>query len=113
MIIEIQHETRLQYSEPVTEWMSELRVEPVSDADQSCQTFHLGISQPTAVHRYQDGFGNRVHHFNLLSPDLEICALSAAVVETHPRNRDLSESKTVYPLSIADAPMEVLDFLQF
>jgi transglutaminase-like putative cysteine protease len=113
MIIEIQHETRLQYTDPVTEWMSELRVEPVSDADQSCQTFHLGINQQTAVHRYQDGFGNRVHHFNLLSPAREVCALSACVVETHPRVRDLSTSKATYPISIADAPLEVLDFLQF
>jgi transglutaminase-like putative cysteine protease len=113
MIIEIQHETRLQYSQPVTEWLAELRVEPVSDADQSCQTFHLGLSQPAAVHRFQDGFGNRVHHFNLLSPNLEVRALAASVVETHPPQRDLSRSAAAFPLDRDALPLAGLDFLGF
>ena len=45
MLIEIQHETRLHYVRPVAEWLAELRVEPFSDEDQSCQTFFLGVSQ--------------------------------------------------------------------
>src|SRR6516225_7873341 len=71
MILEVQHETRLEYSEPVTESVTELRMEPVSDADQSCRSFHLAVSPSAEFFRYQDGFGNSVHHFNLLTPLLE------------------------------------------
>ena len=113
MIIEIQHETRLQYSHPVTEWLAEFRVEPVSDDDQSCQTFHLGLSQNATVAQYRDGFGNRVHHFNLLNPNLEVRALAASVVETHPRYRNLYESRATYPLEPHSLPLHVLDFVQF
>ena len=67
MILEIQHETRLEYTEPVSEWLAEVRMEPVSDERQTCHSFHLAVSQPTQVFRYLDGFGNRVHHFNLLA----------------------------------------------
>jgi hypothetical protein len=65
------HETCLRYAGPVTEWLAELRVEPVSDAHQSRQSFHLPVSQPVPVHRHTDGFGNRVHHFNMPAPPLE------------------------------------------
>lgn len=92
MIIEIQHETRLSYTAPAAEWLAELRVEPASDDDQSCHKFHLAVSPPAAVHRYLDGFGNRVHHSNLLSPDSEVRMLAASVVETHPRTRNLAAS---------------------
>jgi transglutaminase-like putative cysteine protease len=113
MIIEIQHETRLQYSHPVAEWLAEYRVEPVSDDDQSCQTFHLGLSQHANIAQYRDGFGNRVHHFNLLNPNLEVRALAASVVETHPVPKDRSASAAAWPLDPAGLPLGVLDFVQF
>lgn len=112
MILEIQHETRLRYSHPVTEWQAELRVEPVSDADQSCQTFSLTLSQPAGVFRFGDGFGNRVHHFNLLAPNLEVRALAASVVETHPRPRAWAASTVPYPLDPEAFPLEVLDYVR-
>jgi len=108
MIIEIQHETTLRYSLPVTEWLAELRVEPISDADQSCQSFSLKLSQPAVVTRFQDGFGNRVHHFNLRSPHQEVKALAAAVVETHPASRDWTDSASRWPLDASSLPLETL-----
>ena len=113
MILEVQHETRLTYSEPVTESITELRMEPASGADQSCRSFHLAVSPPAALHRYQDGFGNHVHHFNLLPPHAEVRVLAASVVETHPGPRDLLSSRAVYPLDPGDGELEVLDFLKF
>ena len=38
MILEIQHETTLTYSEPIREWLCELRMEPTSDSQQSCNS---------------------------------------------------------------------------
>ena len=113
MILEIQHETRLNYPEPVTESITEVRMEPVSDADQSCRSFHLAVSPPPSVFRYQDGFGNRVHHFNVLAPHVEVRILAASVVETHPRPRDLAASQAAYPLDAGRGrTWNVLDFLQ-
>src|SRR2546425_11162187 len=98
MIFEVQHETRLEYSETVTEAVTEVRMEPVSEADQSCRSFHLAVSPPTPVFRYQDGFGNRVHHFNVLAGHQQVRILAASLVETHPGPRELASSRATYPL---------------
>ena len=111
MILEVQHETRLEYSEPVAESTTEVRMEPVSDADQSCHSFHLGISPPADQFRYQDGFGNRVHHFNRLRAHQRVQILAASVVETHLRPRELDASHATYPLVPDAVALEALDFL--
>jgi transglutaminase-like putative cysteine protease len=113
VILEVQHETRLEYTEAVTEWIAEFRLEPVSDANQTCQSFHLKCNQSTSLFRYQDGFGNHVHHCNLRSPQREVRILAASLVETHPARRDLSGSVAVFPLELAGAPLETFDFLVF
>jgi transglutaminase-like putative cysteine protease len=113
MILEVQHETRFTYTEPVTESVTEVRMEPVSDGNQSCRSFHLAVSPLAEPCRYLDGFGNSVHHFNLLAPHAEVRILAAAVVETHPHPHDLSASRAAYPLDLAQADLDVLDFLKF
>jgi transglutaminase-like putative cysteine protease len=113
VILEIQHETRLRYTHPVTEWLAEFRAEPLSDEGQSCQSFHLNVSQPTVVHKFRDGFGNNVHHFNLLAPNLEVVALAASVVQTHPRQNLNLHSELVWPLDPAALPLEVHDYLSY
>jgi transglutaminase-like putative cysteine protease len=113
MILEVQHETRLDYSEPVAEWLTELRMEPVSDDRQSCHSFHVVVSQPTSMFRYLDGFGNRVHHFNLLSPHQQVRLLAASVVETNVRQADLMSCEATFPLPLESAGCDVLDFLAF
>ena len=113
MILEVQHETLLKYSQPVTESVTEVRMEPVSDADQSCRSFHLEVGPPTGVFRYQDGFGNRVHHFNVLTPHEHVRVRSAGIVETHPQPRDPAASRAVYPPEPDQAPLEGLDYLAF
>lgn len=109
MILEILHETRLAYNEPVTESVAEVRIEPVSDSQQSCRSFHLAISPMTGVYRYQDGFSNRVHHFNILAPHREVRVLAASVVETHPTQRDLTSCSISWPITCDD--LGLFDFL--
>src|SRR3989442_517673 len=113
MIVEIQHETRLEYTEPVSEWVAELRMEPLSDRDQTCQSFHLALSQPAGTFRFQDGFSNRVHHFNLLAPVQTVRVLAASIVETHPARDSIAVSQTAYPLAAETFPLEVQDYLRF
>jgi transglutaminase-like putative cysteine protease len=113
MILEVQHETRLEYSEPVTESVTELRMEPGSDADQSCRSFHVVVSPPAMLFRYQDGFGNRVHHFNVLAAHRQVQILAASLVETHPRQQNLLSSQATYPLDPEPVELGALDYVKF
>ncbi len=139
MILEIQHETRFDYTEPVKESVTEVHMEPVSDEHQTCRSFHLDVGPATQQFRYQDGFGNTVHHFDILGGHDQVRILAASLVETHPRLVDLDQSKSVWPalvdsteanmnvfLALAPVPapsghgrgptdtyLEALDFLRF
>ena len=113
MILEIQHETSLEYTTPVSEWITELRMEPVSDQTQSCHSFHLLVSQPTSPFRYLDGFGNRVHHFNILTTHQKVRILAASIVETSPQGVDVMSSQATFPMNLENAGLEVLEFLGF
>ena len=113
MILEVQHESRFTYAEAVEEAVAEVRMEPVSDDDQSCRSFLLAVKPDTEVYRYQDGFGNRVHHFNVLGTHDQVRILSASVVETHPRPNDLALCRDPYPLDAGKLGLEELDFVQF
>jgi len=113
MILEVQHESRFTYAEAVEEAVAEMRMEPVSDDDQSCRSFHLAVTPATEVYRYQDGFGNRVHHFNVLGTHDQVRILSAAVVETHTRPRALAACRDAYPLDPSRLGLDEYDFVQF
>jgi transglutaminase-like putative cysteine protease len=113
MILEIQHETCFDYTEPVKESVTEVRMQPVSDDHQTCQSFHLKMSPAAQQFWYNDGFGNSVHHFDILGAHSQVRILAASVVETHPAQHDLEASKTAWPLNLDPANLEVLDFLRF
>src|SRR5262245_4537980 len=95
------------------ESVAEVRMEPASDEGQSCRSFHLAVRPATGVFRYADGFGNRVHHFNVLPPHSEMSILAASVVDTHPRTRPLETSQARWPLDLSTGGMGLLDFLHF
>jgi transglutaminase-like putative cysteine protease len=111
MIIEVQHETRLAYSDSVKESVTEVRMEPVSDTDQSCRSFHLAITPSAQTFRYLDGFGNSVHHFSILATHREVRILAASVVETHHRHRNLADCPAGWPLREEEIELSALDCL--
>lgn len=111
MILEVQHETTMAYSAPVGEWRCELRMEPINDAGQRCHSFQLNVSQPATIHRYRDGFGNRVHHFNLLQPQQTIRLLAASIVETEDAGIGPMASQAVFPADTESLPLETLEYL--
>jgi transglutaminase-like putative cysteine protease len=113
MILEIQHETSMEYTEPVAEWLTEVRMEPASDERQSCHSFHLLVSQPTTPFRYLDGFGNRVHHFNIVQPHKHVRLLAASIVETSEGPADIMSSQATFPVNTDSASLDVLHFLGF
>ena len=111
MILEVQHETTMEYSDPVGEWRCELRMEPVSDSTQRCHSFRVNVSQPVTIASYVDGFRNRVHHFNLLRPHRSVRILAASIVETEETAVSPMSSQVEFPLDPDALPLETLDCL--
>lgn len=111
MILQVQHETKLEYSAPVSEWVAEVRMEPLCDEFQSCHTFHFNVSQPASLFRYLDGFGNSVHHFNLLAPYTQVRMLAASVVVTERQLPDIYRSQSRLPIALAEMPPDMFTYL--
>ena len=89
-----------------------MRMEPVSAAEQSCHSFHLKVSPQAEIYRYQDGFGNRVHHFGLLARTTT--STSWLPVSSRPIRgpRDLAAVHATWPMAADTIDLEVLDFLK-
>jgi transglutaminase-like putative cysteine protease len=68
MYYSILHKTRFRYSAPVSESVTEVRMQPRSEGAQRCLSFRLATSPAAGVHSYTDCYGNIVHHFNIPAP---------------------------------------------
>ena len=83
MLLRVQHETKLTYTEPVSETVFEVRMAPPSDEDQTNLGYHLRTIPSAPVTVYRDGFGNRVDLFNILTPYQELVIRATSIVRTH------------------------------
>lgn len=83
MLLRVQHETKLSYSNDVSETVFEVRMAPPSEEDQTCLGYRLRIAPAAPVTVYQDGFGNRVDLFNVYTPYRELLIRATSVVRTH------------------------------
>jgi len=81
MILRATHRTLYSYSMPSIESHNEVRLMPLTDANQRCIEFQLKIDPPCKIFSYDEP-GGTVHYFGVRSahPLLEI--LAEAVVET-------------------------------
>src|SRR3954467_2136778 len=85
MLLRINHQTKLTYSEPVAETIFEVRMAPPSDEDQTALGYRLRTTPQAPLTSYRDGFGNRVDLFNIASPYKELVVESTSYVRTHRR----------------------------
>jgi transglutaminase-like putative cysteine protease len=85
MMLRIFHETKLTYSEPVVETVTELRTAPPSQEDQTVLGYRLKITPSVAVTPFRDGFGNQVDLFNILGAHQEIIIRAISFVRMHRR----------------------------
>ena len=85
MLLRIQHETKLRYSDSVAETVFEVRMSPQSDEDQTNLGYRLRINPATPVTSYRDGFGNRVDLFNIMTPYQELVIQATTLMRTHRR----------------------------
>jgi transglutaminase-like putative cysteine protease len=83
MLLRVQHETKLSYTDPVSETVFEVRMAPPSDEDQTNLGYQLRTMPATPVTVYRDGFGNRVDLFNILSSYRELLIRATSIVRMH------------------------------
>lgn len=77
----ITHLTLYRYSEPISDSVMELRMQPRSDGWQRCARFALDISPTAHVQSYRDYGGNLVHTFDIPAPHRQMAIKAEAVVE--------------------------------
>lgn len=114
MLLRIQHETKLNYSNPVSETVFELRMAPPSNDDQTSMAYQLKISPQASVTSYRDGFGNRVDLFNITSHYHELVTQATSYVRTHRRSGEERLARVAWPSPSGDADVaiEAFEFLQ-
>jgi transglutaminase-like putative cysteine protease len=82
MRLEVVHQTRYRYSDPIAETVMEVRLQPMDGNGQRRLEFELDVSAGIKPRSYRDGFGNSVHYFNLVRPHTRLSVTSRSVVET-------------------------------
>ena len=82
MRLRVFHRSQYIYFAPVTESYNELRLMPISKADQSCLDFRLDVEPPARVFAYDLPSG-RVHYFNVRAPHQELTITAESLVVTH------------------------------
>jgi len=101
---EVEHRTRFDYTAPITETVMELRLSPLDGGGQKLLDFSLDVTPRVKLSSYRDGYGNTVHHFNLLRAHRRLSVTSRSLVEVG--QADLEEAP-------AEDEGPVWDFLRF
>ncbi len=84
MYYSILHKTRFRYSAPVSEAVTEVRMQPRSEGNQRCLSFRLTTAPPARVNNYTDCYGNTVHHFDIPAPHRLTTITAEAIVILQP-----------------------------
>jgi transglutaminase-like putative cysteine protease len=82
MRVSITHSTRIDYTSDVLEGVMDVRLGPLSDADQQWQCFELQASPNASVGRYSDGFFNAAHLVTFKRPHRYVEVTAHGEVET-------------------------------
>lgn len=82
----VKHITRFEYSAAITESVTEVRMQPITDAQQVCRDFQLNVNPPTRVAAHTDHLGNMVHHFDIPRPHTQLVIGARSMIEVRPHN---------------------------
>lgn len=80
----LSHITRFTYSAPISEGVTELRLQPRSEGNQRCLSFSVSTKPSARIFAYRDGLGNTVQHFDLPGRHDQLEITSEALVEVAP-----------------------------
>lgn len=84
MYYQIHHVTRFRYSQPISEGVMEVRMQPRTEGAQRCLRFKLATNPPARVMNYGDHLGNIVHSFDLPGRHAQLIIQAESVVEIYP-----------------------------
>lgn len=82
MFFSIDHETRLDFSQPVYEHHCEIRLTPRVDPHMKVLRTSFDIDPPAELTRYQDAFGNIVQAFDIINPHSHLVTRLKSEVST-------------------------------
>lgn len=85
MRLRVHHTTSYRYPTPVADSHNEVRLMPLSDADQTCLDFQVSADPSAPIFAYDLPSG-RVHHFNLRGRHSHLIITADALVVTHRSN---------------------------
>lgn len=108
MKVRLEHITRLDYSTDVVEGVMDVRLGPLSDADQRWDVFTINVSPNGSVRRYTDGFGNRAHLITVAKPHRMLEVVTRCDVVTTLEDPFSPPVQRPRPLT----PSELADYLQ-
>ncbi len=113
MKLQVTHRTRYTYASPVRESFNEVRLRPVTNEHQTCDSFLLKVLPAARLSHYTDFHANIIHFFELPAPHATLLVESFAKVTTKPVAKDPSAA----PVPLADIANAVrgercFDFLQ-
>jgi transglutaminase-like putative cysteine protease len=80
---DISHRTHYRYSSPVRGSNNEVRLEPISNQEQTVELFDLRVTPQTRINHYHDFYSNDVHLFEIAEPHNELIIESHSIVSTH------------------------------
>jgi transglutaminase-like putative cysteine protease len=81
MIYSIRHITNFAYEPAIRESVTEVRVQPRSEALQRCLTFSLDSNPAANIMVYRDFLGNTVHHFDIPGRHTQLKITAQALVD--------------------------------
>lgn len=91
MLFSISHRTRLDYSEPISESVMEVRAMPRTDDRQVLRQFDITVTPSAKANYHSDWLGNTVHQFSVLGVHEQVVIASKCIVETRAAAQSLSE----------------------
>lgn len=114
MLIRVEHETVLSYTEPVTDAVIEVRMSPPSNDDQTVSGYRLRVTPQVPTTSYCDGFGNRVDLFNVNAPHTRVEIRAISYVRTHRRFAGLQLAELPWPSPIDEdcCDVDIVEFIR-
>jgi transglutaminase-like putative cysteine protease len=117
MIYSVRHTTTFRYEPAVRESVMEVRMQPRSEANQRCLSFHLDVNPAANITQYHDFAGNTVHHFDIAGSHTQVKVTAQSTVEVQPvptpRISDAGDWDDLDALTASDDHWEMLLPSQF
>ncbi len=110
MLLSITHRTQLDYAQPITESVMEVRARPRLSEQQVLRQFDISIQPYAKASHHEDWLGNTVHQFSVLGAHRQVIIEAQAVVETWAPRIALAELRQ--PLRALTFDHRSWDFLQ-